>query len=111
MSDTNRTKPYRTEWTFEAVRTALREELPELEHRYGVRSIEVFGSYVRGEKRRTNDLDLLVEFDPDRKVSLYDLVTVEQLLSDRLGVRVDLVEKRGIKSALRERILEEAVPI
>lgn len=111
MSDGNRTKPYRTEWTFEAVRTALREELPELEPRYGFRSIEVFGSYVGGEKRRTNDLDLLVEFDPDRKVSLYDLVTVERLLSDRLGVRVDLAEKRGIKPALRERILGEAVPI
>jgi uncharacterized protein len=111
VSDVSGTRAPGTGWTFDEVRTALREELPELEHRHGVRSIEVFGSYVRGEQRRTSEVDLLVEFEPGRKVSLYDLVTVEQLLSDRLGVRVDLVEKRGLKPALRERILEEAVPV
>ncbi len=111
MSGTNGTKTRRTKRTFEEIRVALRGQLPELERRFGVISLEAFGSYVRGEQGRTSDLDLLVEFHPGRKVSLYDLVTVEQLLSDRLGVRVDLAEKRSIKPALRERILREAVPV
>ncbi len=106
---TERTGPI--EKTLNDLRAALRDQLPELRRRYGLRSIEVFGSYVRGEQRRSSDLDLLVEFDPARKVSLYDLVAMEQLLSDHLGIRVDLVEKRGIKPALRARIIAEAVPV
>lgn len=97
------------EKTLTELRAALRDQLPELHHRYGLRSIEVFGSYVRGEQRPDSDLDLLVEFDPARKISLYDLVAMEQHLSDHLGIRVDLVEKRGIKPALRARIIAEAI--
>lgn len=108
IATSNRTPEVKT---LEELRGVLRELLPDLERRYGLRSIEVFGSFVRGEQGRRSDLDLLVEFDPARKLSLYDLVAMEQLLSDRLGVRVDLVEKRGVKPALRDRIIGEAVPL
>jgi uncharacterized protein len=97
--------------TLEMVRTALRPLVPELERDYGVTSIELFGSYVRGEQDGESDLDLLVEFDPERELSLFDLIGLEQELSDRLGIRVDLVEKRSIKPGLRDRILNEAVPL
>lgn len=85
--------------------------MPELYRRYGVRSIEIFGSYVRGEQRKKSDLDLLVEFDAARPVSLFEFVALEQFLSDALGVKVDLVEKTAIKPAFRKRILAEAVPV
>ena len=97
--------------TLDELRTALRALLPSLEREYGVSSIEIFGSYVRGEQDEESDLDLLVEFDPDRGLSLFGFVGLQQELSDRLGVRVDLVEKRSIKPALRDRILHEAVPL
>jgi len=71
----------------------------------------VFGSWARGEQTVLSDLDILVEFDPSRKVSLFDFVTLEQELSDYLGIPVDLVEKSAVKPALRQRILSEAVPL
>jgi predicted nucleotidyltransferase len=37
--------------------------LPELEHRFKVRSLAVFGSYVRGEQTVASDLDVLIEFN------------------------------------------------
>ena len=40
----------------------LREHLPELRERYGVESLGLFGSYVRGEENEGSDLDVLVEF-------------------------------------------------
>ncbi len=40
----------------------LREELPRLRREYAVRSLGLFGSYVRGEQRRGSDLDVLVEY-------------------------------------------------
>ncbi|MEN6517312.1 MAG: nucleotidyltransferase family protein [Methanospirillum sp.] len=97
--------------TLEEVRMALRALLPSLEREYGVTSIELFGSYVRGEQDSESDLDVPVEFDPDRELSLFDLARLERTLTERTGVRVDLVEKESIKPGLRDRILHEAVPL
>ncbi len=97
--------------TLEELRLALRALLPSLEREYGVSSIEIFGSYVRGEQDEESDLDLLVEFDPARGLSLFDFARLQRTLGESLGVRVDLVEKRSIKRRLRDRILHEAVPL
>jgi uncharacterized protein len=110
MEDDSRTLT-RKPRNLEEVRGALRALVPELERDYGVTSIGLFGSYVRGEQDGASDLDLLVEFDPDRDLSLLEFVGLQLELSDRLGVRVDLVEKRSIKPGLRDRILHEAVPL
>ncbi len=101
----------RRQGTLDEIRAAVRALVPELRRDYGVTSIELFGSYVRGEQDEASDLDVLVEFDPARKLSLFDLAGLEQELTDRLGVRVDLVEKRSVKPALRDRILREAIPL
>lgn len=49
MSGTNGTKTRRTKRTFEEIRVALHSHLPELERRFGIISLEAFGSYVRCE--------------------------------------------------------------
>ena len=97
--------------TLEELRIVLRALLPTLEQEYGVTSLEIFGSYVRGEQDDESDLDLLVEFDPERDLSLLDLARLQRILTERIGVPVDLVEKRSIKPRLRDRILHEAVPL
>jgi len=88
----------------------LRDELPQLRERYGVRSLGIFGSYLRGEHRRRSDLDVLVELD-ERRLTLLEFVALENYLSDRIGVKVDLVEKSTLKPAIGRRILEEVRPI
>ena len=88
----------------------LREELPQLRERYGVRSLGIFGSYLRGEHGRRSDLDVLVEFD-ERPLTLFGFVGLENYLSDQIGVKVDLVEKCTLKPAIGRRILEEVRPI
>jgi len=76
---------------------------------YGVKRIELLGSYVRGEQREDSDLDVLVEFD--RPVSLLDVVGLEQFLSDTLQTKVDVVLRRSVRPELKEIILKEAVPL
>jgi len=88
----------------------LRAELPELRQRYGVRALWAFGSYVRGEQQPDSDFDLLVEFD-DRPLGLLQFIELQNRLSDLLGVRVDLVERTGLKRAISRRVLQEMVPI
>ena len=87
----------------------LRDHLPKLSERYGVESLGLFGSYVRGEEREGSDLDLLVEFAnaPD----LLKFVALGRDLSELLGVKVDLVMKRALKPHIGERILEEVVTV
>jgi hypothetical protein len=87
----------------------LREEMPHLRERYGVRSLGVFGSYVRGEQRRRSDLDLLVEFDDTP--GLIKFIRLENELSECLGIKVDLVMKDALKPRVGKRALSEVVPI
>jgi predicted nucleotidyltransferase len=88
----------------------LRSLLPDLRARYGVRSLGVFGSYVRGEQGPGSDLDLLVEFD-DHPLSLFDFVRLENEVSDALNLKVDLVEKRALKPYIGQHILAEVVAV
>ena len=87
----------------------LHDHLPELTERYGVKSLGLFGSYVRGEETEGSDLDLLVEFaeTPD----LLEFVALGRDLSELLGVKLDLVMKRALKTRIGERILEEVVAV
>ena len=71
-----------------------------------VKSLGVFGSYARSEQRKRSDLDLLVEFENDT-LSLLKFIEVQNYLSDLLGVKVDLVEKSGLKPSIRARVLRE----
>ncbi len=70
----------------------------------------MFGSYARGTPGPRSDLDLPVEFD-DRPLSLIAFVALEQDLADRLGVKVDLVERSTLKPLIGRRILEEIVTV
>ncbi len=87
----------------------LRQQLPELAEKYCVRSLEVFGSYVRDEQTAKSDLDVLVTFH--KAPDLFQFIELENRLSDVLGVKVDLVMKSAHKPRLEQRILHEAIPV
>ncbi len=97
--------------TLQDIFDALHARLPDLRKRYGVRSLGVFGSYVRGEQRRGSDVDVLIEFDDDAKPGLFWFINLQDELSNALGVKVDLVEKKGLKPYIGKRILEEVICI
>ena len=87
----------------------LRQNLPEIRERYGVRSLGIFGSYVRGQQRKRSDLDVLVEFDV--APTLFGYLDLQEHLSNLLGVKVDLVMKKALKPAIGERILAEVISV
>jgi hypothetical protein len=87
----------------------LRRLLPGLSRKYHVKSLALFGSYVRQEQTEDSDLDILVEFD--EPPSLFEFIRLETLLAESLGVKVDLVMKAALKPAIGSRILQELVPV
>lgn len=87
----------------------LRRHLPELRERYSVKSLGVFGSYVRGEQRKNSDLDVLVEFE--QAPTLLEFVHLKRYLSELVGIPVDLVLKKTLKPNIGRYILAEVAPI
>ena len=84
--------------------------LPDLQTRYGVEGLWIFGSRARGEGREDSDLDLMVQV-PAGRLSLWDYIGLEQEIEDRLGLEVDLVERRTLRSEVGPFILPEAVSV
>ena len=83
----------------------------ELLLRHHVRSLSVFGSVVRGEASAGSDVDILVEFQPDAAVGLFEFIRLKNDLSVLLGVEVDLGTPDALHPALKEDILKEAVRV
>ncbi len=87
----------------------LRENKPFLEDNYKVKTLGVFGSYVRGEQKKSSDLDILVEFS--KTIDLFKYIELENYLSEILVVKVDLVMKDTLKPRIKDKILNEAIPV
>jgi len=93
------------------IKRKLESLKPRLMENFKVKTAGVFGSYVRGEEKKGSDLDVLVEFGDSAELSLLDFVRLENFLSEKLGVKVDLVEKGTLKPRIGKRILKEVVTI
>lgn len=89
--------------------TQLRQYFPQLKEKYHINTLELFGSYVRGEQTESSDLDILVSFH--ETPSLLTFVALEGELADLLNLEVDLVMKDSLKPALENRILQEAIAL
>jgi len=69
------------------------------------RKIAVFGSYVRNDDTPDSDIDIIVEFN-DKK-TLLDFIGMEQDLSEKLGIKVDLLTEQSISPYLVDRVRQE----
>jgi predicted nucleotidyltransferase len=90
-------------------REIIAATLPRLRQAYGVASLGIFGSRVRGDHRPDSDLDLLVSFD--RAPGMLAYLSLEQELSDRLGVKVDLVMSDALDPRVADRVRAEVEPV
>jgi predicted nucleotidyltransferase len=84
--------------------------MPELQRDYGVASLALFGSYVRGEEQQGSDLDMLVDFN--RPIGMFGFVELGDRLSSLVGKTVDLTTVRSASEHRSgRRLLREAVPV
>ncbi len=74
---------------------------------FGVKSLALFGSVVRGEARPDSDVDILVEFEGPATFDRY--MELKFFLEELLGRRVDLVTRKALKPRLRPHVEREAV--
>ena len=91
------------------VLSKLKALKPEIVIRYKVKSLELFGSVVRGEHQEASDIDVLVEFAEG--ADMFDLVGLGLFLEEKLNRKVDVVPKRALRKELHSTVLAEAVVV
>lgn len=64
----------------------------------------LFGSYSRGEQREDSDIDILVSYDKNARISLMTISRIACGLEDVLGKKVDLVEEGHLKPFAEESV-------
>jgi len=88
----------------------LQDKLLLLLRPYDPARIGIFGSFARGEQREDSDLDVLIRFR--NRISLLKLVQIEQELTDKIGIPIDLVTENSLKNPrLREYIEKDLITI
>ena len=87
----------------------LKERIREVLRRHEVIRASVFGSVARGDASPASDIDLLVEFPAGK--SPWDLVDIQDDLSDTLQTRVDVLTFNELHPRMRQRVFAEQVPI
>jgi len=95
--------------TIEELIQILAEHKSEIQKKFKVKSIGIFGSYVRGVRRKKSDVDVLVEFA--EPVGMFDFLDLEEYLQNIFRLKVDLVSRKALKPKIGEYILNEVVYI
>ena len=86
--------------------TELKKHELEIKERFGVKKIGLFGSRVKGEQKKTSDIDILVEFIEPNFDHFMDL---SFFLEDLFGNRLDLITTKGISPYMVPIITKEVV--
>nr|WP_280985301.1 nucleotidyltransferase family protein [Hippea maritima] len=65
-----------------------------LKNEFNVKGIRIFGSYAEGRQNENSDLDLIVDFF--ETPTYFDIIELEEYLSNILDIKVDLLTEKGI---------------
>ena len=95
--------------TKEKILQTLQSLKPELQGRYKVKEIGLFGSFLHKEQNSTSDIDLLVEFTED--ADLLDLVALGSFLEEQFQRKVDIVTPQALREEYREQVLQEVAMV
>lgn len=86
--------------TRDDVLTVLRQHRAELEAQ-GVTHAALFGSLARGEQGPDSDIDIMVEIDPTRPISLWDMSGICLSIQGLFEYACDVVDRRALKDRVR----------
>jgi predicted nucleotidyltransferase len=86
----------------------LREYAPVLRAR-GVAHAALFGSRARGQQQPGSDTDILIEFDPNARITAFDYAGVKRQIGDLLDGPVDVVSRDGLKAGIKPSAMADAI--
>lgn len=75
----------------------------------GVAHAALFGSRARGDQRPDSDTDILIEFDPAARITVFDYVGLKDYIGGLIEGPVDVVNRDGLKPALKPAAAGDAI--
>ena len=75
----------------------------------GVAHAALFGSVARGDSRSDNDIDIMIEIDPDAHLTVFDYVGLKEYIAGLFDRPVDVVNRDTLKSHVRPAATADAV--
>ena len=93
----------------EQILDILKRLLPEIQERYHVRSLALFGSFARDDYSVESDVDILVDFKEG--ASLFDLTGLGCFLEDTLQRKVDVVSRKALRKEISERVCHDVIAV
>ena len=91
------------------IKSLIKAIKPELVKKYHLKSIGIFGSYVRNEQKEDSDIDVLIELS--EPMGLITFIGIEREISELIGIKVDLIIKDSLKPRIGQYILKEVLMI
>ena len=79
--------------------TVDRNALAEVCRKWGIKSVALFGSVLRDDFTSESDIDLLLEYFPDSRISLFDYGYMNEDFQRVFGREVDLVQAEGLRTS------------
>ena len=77
----------------------------------GVEHLALFGSRARGDHSESSDIDLLIDAAPSSRFSILNLVGVEHIVSDSVGLPANAFMRRNLDDAFRKSIREDIIQV
>jgi len=94
--------------SIEEVVAYLKKNKRYLHDRFGITSIGVFGSFVRGEQTAHSDIDMVIEMEKDKK-NIHSFLSLKRFIEKEMERKVDIGFEHSLKPAIREKIKEQIV--
>lgn len=82
-------------YTTPEILSILKTKKAELEKKYPISEMALFGSYASGNYNKDSDIDILVDFN--RRIDAFDYIRIAHALEDGFNIKIDLVSRKGIK--------------
>ena len=95
--------------TGQEILNILKQEKNYLQREFGVISIGLFGSYVKGTQKPDSDVDLLVQFEPSASIGVFEFSRLRSELRGMPRCEVDLATPDALHKYLKEDILKEPI--
>jgi|SRR5215203_7354327 len=75
----------------------------------GVRRAALFGSLARGEDRSDSDIDIMIEIEPEARITVFDYVALKDYIAGLFDRPVDVVSRDGLKPYVRPAVTVDAI--
>jgi predicted nucleotidyltransferase len=98
-----------TRLTTQEIISVLKQQKPQLQEKFHVKEIGLFGSFARGEANEKSDIDFLVVIDAPLETYRQSKEALHDYLKNIFGREVDLANPRSLKPHYKEHILRQAV--